>query len=94
MDFIETVTLTGARQYILAAVHHAGRRVRILDATAHPTHAWVTQAVQNLLMDLKDVGSLARVRFSSVIVTASSPVQTSGTLDSGRVGLLRTRSRP
>lgn len=24
MDFIETVTLTGARQYILAAVHHAG----------------------------------------------------------------------
>lgn len=30
MDFIETVTLTGARQYILAAVHHAARRVRVL----------------------------------------------------------------
>ncbi|MFD9701552.1 hypothetical protein [Lentzea sp. NPDC059081] len=42
MDFIETVTLTGARQYILAAVHHAGRRVRILGTTAHPAHAWVT----------------------------------------------------
>ena len=63
MDFIETVTLTGARQYILAAIHHAGRRVRILGTTAHPTHAWVTQAVRNLLMDLEDTGSLARVRF-------------------------------
>jgi transposase InsO family protein len=63
MDFIETVTLTGARQYILAAVHHAGRRVRVLGTTAHPTHAWVTQAVRNLVMDLEDAGSLARVRF-------------------------------
>ncbi|MEV5718174.1 hypothetical protein AB0L41_30170 [Amycolatopsis mediterranei] len=53
MDFIETVTLTGQRQYILAAIHHAGRRVRILGTTAHPTHAWVTQAVRNLLMDLQ-----------------------------------------
>jgi transposase InsO family protein len=63
MDFIETVTLTGTRQYILAAVHHAGRRVRVLGTTAHPTHAWVTQAARNLLMDLEDAGSLARVRF-------------------------------
>ncbi|HUQ54818.1 MAG TPA: hypothetical protein VM306_04155 [Lentzea sp.] len=54
MDFIETVTLTGARQYILAVVHHGGRRVRILGTTAHPTHAWVTQAVRKLLMDLED----------------------------------------
>lgn len=63
MDFIETVTVTGQRQYILAAIHHAGRRVRILGTTAHPTHAWVTQAVRNLLMDLEDAGNLARVRF-------------------------------
>jgi putative transposase len=63
MDFIETVTLTGRRQYILAALHHAGRRVRILGTTAHPTHAWVKQAIRNLLMDLEDAGSLARVRF-------------------------------
>lgn len=28
MDFIETITLTGQRQYILAAIHHAGRCVR------------------------------------------------------------------
>ena len=42
MDFIETVTLTGQRQYILAVIHHVGRRVRVLGATAHPAHAWVT----------------------------------------------------
>jgi transposase len=36
MDFIETVTLTGQRQYILAVIHLAGRRVRILATTAHP----------------------------------------------------------
>ncbi|WP_237774021.1 integrase core domain-containing protein [Actinosynnema sp. ALI-1.44] len=63
MDFIETVTLTGARQYILAAIHHASRRVHLLGTTAHPTHAWVTQAARNLLMDLEDAGHLAQVRF-------------------------------
>jgi transposase len=40
IDFIKTITLTGQRQYILAAIDHAGRRVRILGVTAHPTHAW------------------------------------------------------
>jgi transposase len=63
MDFIETVTLTGVRLYVLAAIHHASRQVRILGATAHPTHTWVTQAVRNLLMDLQDAGGIARVRF-------------------------------
>ncbi|GGU15230.1 transposase [Lentzea flava] len=63
MDFIKTVTLTGQRQYILAAIHHAGQRVRILGTTAHPTHAWVTQVIRNLLMDLDDTGYLAQIRF-------------------------------
>ncbi|WP_246291445.1 hypothetical protein [Lentzea indica] len=36
MDFIEAVTLTGQRQYILAAIHHASRRVWIVGTTAHP----------------------------------------------------------
>ncbi|WP_026423340.1 integrase core domain-containing protein [Actinokineospora inagensis] len=63
MDFIETITLTGARQYILAAIHHTGRRVRILGTTAHPTHTWVTQAIRNLLMDLEDADTPTRVRF-------------------------------
>jgi putative transposase len=43
-DFIETVTLSGARMYILTAIEHASRRIRILGVTAHPTAAWVGQA--------------------------------------------------
>jgi putative transposase len=44
-DFVETVTLTGRRQYILAIIEHANRRIRILGTTAHPTAGWVAQAV-------------------------------------------------
>ncbi|UQT54929.1 integrase core domain-containing protein [Streptomyces durmitorensis] len=53
-DFIETVTLTGQRQYILAVIEHVTRRIRILGTTAHPTAAWVCQAARNLAMDLTD----------------------------------------
>jgi transposase InsO family protein len=59
-DFIETVTLDGQRQYILAVIEHATRRVRVLGVTAHPTAAWVIQAVKNLVMDLEDAGCRAR----------------------------------
>jgi transposase InsO family protein len=59
-DFIETVTLTGARMYILAVIEQASRRIRILGVTGHPTAAWVAQATRNLVMDLQDVGSKAR----------------------------------
>src|SRR5437667_319212 len=49
-DFFETVTLTGARLYVLAVIEHASRRIRILGATPHPTACWVAQAVKNLVM--------------------------------------------
>jgi putative transposase len=59
-DFIETVTLSGQRQYILAVIEHATRRVRVLGTTAHPSANWVTQAIRNLAMDLEDAGCRAR----------------------------------
>ena len=59
-DFIETVTLGGQRQYILAVIEHATRRVRVLGTTAHPNAAWVIQAIKNLVMDLQDAGCRAR----------------------------------
>jgi putative transposase len=59
-DFLETVTLTGARMYVLAVIEHRTRRLRILDATAHPTASWVTRAARDLVMDLEDVNCRAR----------------------------------
>ena len=59
-DFVETVTLCGARMFVLAVVEHHSRRIRVLGATAHPTASWVAQAARNLVMDLQDAGCRAR----------------------------------
>ena len=59
-DFFETFTLSGTPIYVFAVIEHTHRRIRVLDATAHPTAAWVTQAARNLVMDLDDVGRRAR----------------------------------
>jgi hypothetical protein len=84
-DFIETVTLTGQRQYILAIIEHANRRIRILGTTTHPTAGWVAQAIKNLVMDLEDAGCRARYlirdrdgKFPAIIdeVLADAGIQT------------------
>jgi putative transposase len=59
-DFFETVTLGGARLYVLAVIEHASRRIRILGAASHPAASWLAQAARNLVMDLQDTGSRAR----------------------------------
>ncbi|MEV0902708.1 integrase core domain-containing protein [Actinoplanes sp. NPDC049802] len=61
VDFLDTISLTGTRLYILAVIERTGRRIRVLGATAHPTVAWVTQAARNLVMDLEDTG--CRVKY-------------------------------
>jgi len=92
MDFIETVTLTRQRQYILAAIHHAGRRVRVLGTAAHPAHAWVAQAVRNLLMDL-DAGNLAQVRFVIRDRDANYPALIDEILSSAKISTVLTGAR-
>jgi transposase InsO family protein len=93
MDFIETVTLTGQRQYILAAIHHASRRVRFIGTTAHPTHTWVAQAIRNLLMDLDDAGNLGRIRFLIRDRDGKHPALIDEILSSARVSTVLTGVR-
>lgn len=59
-DFIETITLNGQRQYILAVIEHTTRRIRVLGTTAHPNAGWAIQAIKNLVMDLEDAGCRTR----------------------------------
>jgi transposase len=60
-DFIETVTLNGQRQYILAVIEHATRRVRVLGTLLTRARAGSSrQAIRNLVMDLDDAGCRAR----------------------------------
>jgi transposase len=56
LDFFTADLLNGTKVYVLAAIEHGTRRVRILGATEHPIQAWVVQQARNLLMDLEDTG--------------------------------------
>jgi transposase InsO family protein len=61
LDFFTADLLNGTKVYVLAAIEHGTRRIRILGAAQHPVQGWVVQQARNLLMDLEDAGT--RMRF-------------------------------
>jgi len=61
LDLFTVDLLDGTKAYVLAAIEHANRRIRVLGATIHPGGDWIVQQARNLLMDLDDAGS--RVEF-------------------------------
>ena len=54
LDFFTADLLNGTKVYVLAAIEHGTRRIRILGATGHPVQSRVVQQARNLLMDLED----------------------------------------
>jgi putative transposase len=60
-DFFAADLLDGTQAYVLAAIEHATRRIRILGVTSHPTGEWATQQARNLIMDIGDQAD--RVKF-------------------------------
>jgi transposase len=60
-DFFTADLLDGTQAYVLAAIEHATRRIRILGVTLHPTGEWTTQQARNLIMDIGDQAD--RVKF-------------------------------
>jgi putative transposase len=60
LDFFTADLLNGTKVYVLAAIEHGTRRIRILGATEHPVQSWVVQQARNLLMDLEDAGTRAK----------------------------------
>jgi putative transposase len=59
--FFTAGLLDGTQAYVLAVIEHAGRRIRILGVTPHPTGEWTAQQARNLLMDLGE--QAAQVKF-------------------------------
>ena len=60
LDFFTACLPNGSKVYVLAAIEHGTRRIRILGAIEHPVQSWVVQQARNLLMDLEDAGTRAK----------------------------------
>ena len=54
LGFFTAGLLTGTKVYVLAAIGHGTRRVRVLGATGNPVQSRVMQQARNLLMNLGD----------------------------------------
>ena len=61
LDFFTADLLNGTKVYVLAAIEHGTRLIRVLGATEHPVQSWAVRQARNLLMDLEDAGT--RVKF-------------------------------
>ena len=57
LDLFTVDLLDGTKAYVLAAIEHATRRIRILGATADPGGQWIVQQARNLCMDLDQAGT-------------------------------------
>ena len=79
LNFFTADLLNGAKIYVLAAIEHGTRRVRVLGAHRAPgPEAWVVRQARNLLMDLEDAGM--SVKFALHDRDAGASMGTSTTL--------------
>jgi putative transposase len=60
LDLFTVDLLDGTKAYVLAAIEHATRRIRVLGTTIHPGGDWIVQQARNLLMDLDDAGTTVK----------------------------------
>ncbi|HEX3956999.1 MAG TPA: hypothetical protein VHZ03_10245 [Trebonia sp.] len=56
LDFFTADLLNDTKVYVLAAIEHGTRRVRVLGVAENPVQCWVVQLTRNLVMDLEDAG--------------------------------------
>jgi len=80
--------VTLKRIYVLFALEVRSRYVHILGTTSHPTGAWTTQQVRNLLMDLDDRTSTFRLLIrdrAGQFTTSVDAVQTGAGIDTVKI---------
>ena len=61
LDLFTVDLLDGTKAYVLAAIEHATRKIRIRGATAHPGGQWIVQQARNLCMDLDQADGNVKV---------------------------------
>jgi hypothetical protein len=79
--------------YVLAAIEHGTRRIRIIGATDHPVQSRVVQRARKLLIELEDAGT--RVKFVLHDRTPAPPPRStpSSRLPASRSSAPRSASR-